>query len=289
MALAEMRGRQPSAVPGIVTVEARERTPTAVAEELLAALADEPRVVECDLTDMAGEGTVMGEALGPVGEYLRQWPGTVVLVNAPEPVARSALAATASAQHLRIHGGWNDARLRTHCLLPHVQRKALSMRASPTAPQSGRDFAAATLHDWDLPTLVTPVCQVLAELVTPLVITSDAELGVRLSRLDERVRIAVSIAAAGGSRALTNLRTHPLPRGGQRLVDELATGWGVLPGTTSSITLWAVLAHPPPKAGIDDRTALAGVAHTPQHRGPADPDALAEMHTRHRGRHRRED
>jgi len=287
--LTEARGRRRSAVPGVVTIEARERTPTAVAQALLATLTDEPRVVECDLTDMAGEGTAMGEAFGPVGEYLREWPGTLVLVNAPEPTARSALAAAVSAQHLRVHGGWDDVCLRAHRLLPHVRHEAVSLPASPAAPRTGRDFAAAALRDWDLPTLVTPVCQVLSEFVTHMAIDGDTEVGVRLSRLDERVRIAVSTTAAEGSRAPSDLRAHPLPRPARRLVDALAAGWGVLPGTTGSTTWWAVLAYPPLDPGTVDRTAPAGAAAEPQHRGPADPDALAEMHTRHHGRHRRED
>jgi hypothetical protein len=58
--------------------------------ELMDVLADEPRVVTCDLAGMTAEGSAMrAKGFSPVGEYLTQWPGTVVMVYAPDPQLRS--------------------------------------------------------------------------------------------------------------------------------------------------------------------------------------------------------
>jgi hypothetical protein len=89
---------------GMVTVRGRHRRSADVVAELMDVLADEPRVVACDLAGMTAEGSAMlAKGFAPVGECLTHWPGTVVMVYAPDPQLRSRLHDAKSGARLLIH------------------------------------------------------------------------------------------------------------------------------------------------------------------------------------------
>jgi hypothetical protein len=282
----ETQEQKHATVHGFVTVLARGRSAAEVVEDLMGTLAGEPRVVECDLTGWTA-ATATGEVFAPVGHYLQSWPGTTVLIRAPDPVVRSSLTSMAYAARMIIHTGWDDEALRTHRLLPTVRRRTLSLPPSPTAPSIARDFAAGTLQEWRLPALLTPASQVLGELVTHAVISADTNVAVSLSRVDTRIRIAVASPSAQMSASRIDLPAHRLTVRAQDLVQALARGWGVIRERLGCTTMWAVLDASPVLAS--DQGHAAGLDRAePLHRGAADPDVLTELQGPPRGRHRRE-
>jgi hypothetical protein len=278
-------GETPSVRDG-VTVLGRERTAAEVVQELMGALAGEPRVVDCDLTGMVG-GAVSGDVFAPVGHYLRHWPAAMLLIRVPDPVERSSLTAMASktsADRMIIHTGCDDAALQAHRLLPRVQRRTLPLSPAPTAPRAARGFATNMLREWRLPGLTAAASLVLSEFVTHAIISGDAEMAVSLSRMDTRVRIATTTPVDMTSAAVSDLPA--LPARAQVLVQAMARGWGVIDGRLGGSTMWAVL-----EASLEvdgDQGRATGRRTEPRHRGPTDPDALAELQGRHGGRHRRD-
>ena len=282
---------QPAGVRGVITVLARGRTPAEVAEGLMGTLAGEPLVVECDLTGMTVEGSVTGEVFAPVGHYLRHWPGTIVLICAPDPVVHSRLTSMTCTDRLIVHSGWDDDALVAHRLLPQVERTTMTLPPQPTAPGVARDFAASALREWGLAGLTTAVCQVLCELLTHAVINGDTDVVVNLSRMDTRVRIAATSTASSAAKSrassLSEVPEHALTGRPQRLVHKLARGWGIIHGPSANTTVWAVLDSAPELAGDEAQDAGHDRAE-PRHRGPADPDVLTELQGPHGGRHRRE-
>jgi hypothetical protein len=273
-------------VPNGVTVLGRGRTAAEVVQELMGALAGEPRVVDCDLTGMA-EGSATGEVFAPVGHYLRHWPATTLLMRVLDPVVRSCLTSMTSksyADRMIVHTGCDDAALQAHRLLPWVQRRTLSLQPTTTAPRMARDFAAATLQEWRLPGLTAPASLVLNEFATHAAISSGADMTVSLSRMDNRIRIATTIPEAHAAASVGNLPA--LTDLAQELVRSTARGWGLVDGRPGGATMWAVLDASPEADG--DQRQHVGHRTEPRHRGPTDPDALAEMEGRQAGRHRRE-
>lgn len=288
MVLAERSGHKPAPVRGVVTILARGRTAGDVVDALMAEFVSEPRVVEVDLTGTTEEGTAVREAFAPVGHYLRQWPGTVVLVHVPDPDVRSALATAEYAGHLLIHTTWDSDALRAHRLLPRVQRRTLSLSPIATAPGTARDFVTRTMQDWRLPSLTTPASQVLSEFVAHAAVQSDDELGISLSRVDTRVRLALTDPTVKTSATLSDLPQYPLSGRARQLVEALANGWGIIRGRPVGTTVWAVI-DALPAALADDRRDASRARKVPRHRGRADPDVLSEMHSQRTGRHRRTD
>jgi hypothetical protein len=251
----------------------------------MAELASQPRVLECDLTGLAAEAADIVERLTPVGHYLEHWPGTVVLMRVSDPALRSRLRSANYADRIVVHVGDGDA-VEAHRLLPRLHRRTLSLQALPTAPAKAREFVARTLEDWRMPSLVTPASQVLSEFVTHAAISADTDLEVSLSRVDTRVRIAMTNPGANTSATVMDLPEYPLTGRSRQLVQALAQAWGVIPGRSTGCTVWAVIdasQAPAPDDAQARRPERGG-----RHRGPADADVLTEMHNRRVGRHRRE-
>ena len=109
-------------------------------------------------------------------------------MHIPDPELRSGLAAAEYAQHMIMHANRDGDAAKDHRLLPHLQQTSMLLAPEPTAPAEARAFVAHTMQDWQLPSLISPASQVLSEMVTRAAINGDAELEVRLSRVDTRIR-----------------------------------------------------------------------------------------------------
>jgi len=259
---------EPARVPSEVMVLGRGRDAAAVVEDLMAALADEPPVVDCDLTGMAAEGSALGEVFAPIGYYLQHWPGTTLLMRVPDPAVRSRLTAMTQADRMNIHTGCDDPALRTHRLLPRVQRRTLCLPPTATAPRLSRDFAADTLREWRLSGLRWPASHVLSEFVTHVVLSGGTDVAVSLSCIDTRVRMATAHLAANMPTAVSEVSENPLTELAQQLVQAQARGWGVIGSRLVGTTMWAVLDASPELDG--DQAQASGWAQR-QHRRSADP------------------
>ena len=288
MALTEYPTREPAPQRlGVTTVSADGRPAAEVVAKVMAELAEEPRVLECDLAGLVAEGTTIAEHLAPVGHYLRHWPGTVLLIHVPDPVLRSELAAADYADAVVIHADWDDAAVEDHRLLPNLQHTSMFLSPEPTAPAVARAFVAHTMQQWQLPSLTAPASQVLSELVTHAAINGDSDLEVSLSRVEARIRIAMTNPVADTPADMSNLPEYPLTGRAGQLVQALVDGWGVIPRRPTGCTVWATIdacsANAPDETTVTRPGQPAG-----RHRGAAaDTDALAELHHRTLGRHRR--
>lgn len=271
----------------MVTVTGMNRCPKDVVGELMDVLADDPGVVECDLTGMAAEGSAMPDEFALVGIYLTRWPGTVVMVNAPDPTVRSRLCSAEVADRMFIHASWHAARTEAHRLLPALQRTKIELPPVPSAPQEARAFTCWVLSDWGLAQPVGPVSEVVSVLVMQALTRTPLALELMLSRVDEQIRVAVRDRDPGAAAELSvESPDRWLSGRGLRLLHAVADGWGMIPARSGGKTLWAVLnvanAQTPALGDVD------GDEPSGRHRGPPDRDVLAELHGGPRvGRHRR--
>ena len=227
----------------MVTVRGRHRRSADVVGELMDVLADEPRVVACDLAGMTAEGSAMlAKGFAPVGEYLTHWPGAVVMVYAPDPQLRSRLSAAMSGERLLIHISRDAAGTEPHQLLPRLRRKSLRLWPGPDAPDEARWFVTQALLGWKLPRLVARAGEVAAEVTAGATTDGTTGLDLMLSRVDDRVRVAVrDHQPQPCAPSVGELPQCPVTGSGLRLVQTLTRGWGVIPARNAGKTVWAVL------------------------------------------------
>jgi hypothetical protein len=240
VALTEMAPHGVASAAGVATVNGRGRAASDVVGELLEVLADEPGVVECDLTATVAEGSAVAADFAPVGDYLAHWPGSVVMVNAPDDDVRESLDTAEFADRLLIHAGGDAGAVEAHRMLPPLRRTGMALSSVPTAPHEARTFAAHTLQDWWLPQVIDAASQVVSAFVTDAVVHAPSALDLTLSRVDQRIRIAVrdhyGAPAGPGAEGGTGLSGRD-----RQLVHAFADGWGVVPASTGGKTVWAVL------------------------------------------------
>jgi hypothetical protein len=273
MALTDASRAEPGTATGAVTVTAQGRMPSEVVDELMDVLADGPRVVQVDLSGMTPSGSAVAEAFAPVGGYLACWPGTVVAVYVPDAAVGADLLSAAFAHRLLIHTSWDAGASEAHRLLPRLQQCRLELSPLPTAPGTARTFVDQTMREWGLWRLTDAAAQVVSEFVTNAVVHAPAMLDLTLSRVDERVRVALREHEVSALRAdAGDLPEYPLSGRGVQLVRAFVNGWGVIPAQDGGQTVWAVL----------DATG-APAPHEVVTSGAADV-----AHGRAAGRHRRD-
>lgn len=207
-------------------------------------LADEPDMVVCDLSGMAG-AAASADMLSPAIAYLADWPGPLVLVAAPDDDVRTALTvATDAAPRMLVRADPEDldAAMADEDALPPVRRARLQLPPQPTAPRDARDFVSRTLAEWSLPSLTAAASLVVSELATNSLLHAVTVLDVTLSRVDGRVRVAVRDRGGGVPAAVAEAAgEHTLDGRGLQLVQAVSRSWGVIPAASRGKTVWAVL------------------------------------------------
>jgi anti-sigma regulatory factor (Ser/Thr protein kinase) len=229
----------------VVAILGRGRLPRDVVAELVAVLADEPPVVVCDLDGLAAAGPAVADMFTPVTDYLRLWPGTVVVVIARDPRLRRWVL-TAAQDRLLVHGSLTAGIAAAEAVMPHVQRRGLRLAPLPSQVPAARAFVTQTLRSWGLTDAVGAATLVVSELVTNSVLHAFTVLDVAVSATEGRVRVAVHDHADGAPRAPEEprLETHAGGRG-LHLVRAVTRGWGVLSAKYGGKTVWAVLEQAP--------------------------------------------
>jgi hypothetical protein len=228
--------------PGVISVVGRGRSAPDVAVELMDVLADEPRVVECDLAGVAADGPGIANAFRPVDRYLARWPGPVVMVHAPQRSLHAGLQVAASTDRLLIRASGENAD--AHTVLPMLQRHRLELLPGPAAPRTARTCVTSWLMDWRMPHLVGPARQVVSELVNAAIIEPGAGVVLIVSRVDERVRIAVRDDGTRPSQWHDLPPVSGLSDAGRHLVMAFADSWDVIPSPWRGKTVWTVLDGP---------------------------------------------
>lgn len=224
----------------VATVTGAGRLPSDLADELLDVLAEEPRIVVCDLHGMAAGPAA--EVFAPVAGYLQHWPGTVVVVCVADPEVKAGVLSTPVAGRLLVERspqtGIDHARRRA----PHVRRAVQQLPPLATASRDARRFVTRTLLDWQSPRLVGAATLVASELVTNSVLHAATILDVNVSQVDVLLRLAVR--DRGGGRPVPRSAAAPgahLGGRGLMIVQALTRAWDVLPARTAGKTVWAVI------------------------------------------------
>lgn len=220
---------------------------TDIAEELdrtiQEALAEGPRGVVCDLSDVPdAEAGAIG-ILATAGRHVRDWPGVPVAVACRDPRLREALRAHPLGGHLIVTASLFSAVsavLGTASLT--VQSKRLAPH--PTAPRAAREFVTRTLLDWRLGQVIPFASLVVSELVASS--TIDAGTAIDLSVVWNLGAIRLTVRDHGPG--LPDQERPPVVLHGRRLtvVAGLARSFGVLPSGEGGKVVWAVLDAPRP-------------------------------------------
>jgi hypothetical protein len=225
-----------------VTIVGRGRLPSDLSGQLMDVLADEPQVVLCDLTGMAAAGPAILAMLDPAVEHVASWPGTLVVVAAPDRSMRAGLEeSTRGSDRVLVTESPDLEDGRVLRLLPPLQRARLPLAPQPTAPGTARAFVTQTLQDWDLEHVVEGARLVASELVTNSILHAATVLDFRVSRVLGCVRISVRDHGGGRPSPRPGEEEQPLGGRGLQLVQACARAWGVIPAQARGKTVWAVL------------------------------------------------
>ena len=215
---------------------------TPLSAAILRVLAEEPGAVACDLSAVVWRAGPNGEegpsSLAQLGECVRSWPGTPVLMACPDARVRAALQRQQGGIHVVFTDGMAAALEGALGGSRRVERLALWPLHS--APGTARAFTRRIWQQWRLPGDSVSAMLVTSELVTNAVLharTDHVELSLALH--DERMRIAVRDRDTRPP-ALRLLTVDQLGGRGLMLVDALSVGWGVLPANDGK-AVWAVL------------------------------------------------
>ena len=231
---------------GIVRITGRYRLPSDVVSEIRHVLAENPQIVIVDLNSVASSSRALAEVLEPVAPYLAAWPGTVLAVCVPEPEASAHMLPPILADRVLLDRTPVTALERARHLLARQNRTTTFLTPKPQAVEDARAFTRRTLRDWRLEDLIWPASLVVSELVTHSILKADTVLDLTLSRVGQRVRVAVhdygsdriqSTKVADQDDSLDD----PLLDRGLMVVRAMTRCWGVFPSRVHGKTVWAVM------------------------------------------------
>jgi hypothetical protein len=212
-----------------------------LARSLATALAEEPRVIVCDLRTTTITTAEAVEVFTPVTDYAREWPGIgVVVVCPPDAEVRTGLQALSPGRALVVSESTEEGMRLLDGQLPELDRTDLHLTARLTAPRAARAFVVRALLDWRLMPLVSPATLVVSELVTNSVIHAASTVDLTLTRADGRMHLAVHDHGVGRPKVRGEVPTDYLNGRGLLLVREFTRGWGVFPAPEGKM-VWAVL------------------------------------------------
>jgi anti-anti-sigma regulatory factor len=211
---------------------------TRVRVHLLKCLAEQPTALLVDLSGLRVSEPLALSVFTAVVRQAARWPGTPVLLCAPQPEAAELFGAAAY-RRLPVFDSLDVARDRLGDdarSLPTVAEDLLPTRG---AAWESRNLATDACLRWDLPELVAPASLICSELVSNAVDHAGTMMRLRLSLGQKHLFIALR----DGSPA-EPVVTDPGPgadRGrGLLLVGTVANSWGFLPASDGKV-VWASL------------------------------------------------
>lgn len=209
---------------------------------ILRVLAEEPGAVACDLSAVVWRSGRNGEegpaSLAQLGDCVRSWPGTPVLMACPDARVRAALERQLGGVRVVFTNGMAAALEGALGGSRRVDR--LQLWPEHGAPSTARAFTRRMWQEWRLPGDNGSALLVTSELVTNAVLHARTDhLELSLALHDNRMRIAVRDRDTRPP--ASHLLSGDQPGGrGLMLVDALSVGWGVLPANDGK-AVWAVL------------------------------------------------
>ena len=204
---------------------------SALHDAVLVALADSDAVV-CDLTACQVEVAApeLADALAGAASTVRDWPGAVLTVVAPQDGVRSQLT------------GRLPVRLNRGAPIPPSGLRAARRALEPVlrAPALARAFLREILAGWPAAGHQDDALVVVDELVANAVLHAGTEIELRFALQDDRLGVAV--ADRSPTRPSIGRPGESAESGrGMLLVDALARSWHVLPRHGGGKVIRAVL------------------------------------------------
>jgi anti-anti-sigma factor len=248
---------------------------------LLKDLAERPYGIVCDLTNVDSIDPVCATVFSAVANHpSSDWPATSFLLCGARPEVARVLERVAVPNFLPLYATVEEALDKVADRPPYL-RDELSLAPTATAPAAARLYVRDVLQYWRLALPDQDVidrAELLAdELVTNAVVHARTPLRLRLELRGDLLHIAVH----DGSPRLLRLVPHD-PEGetgrGLRLVETLASAWGVYRRPDHGKVIWCTLRlwrHPAagpasgPQPGRQDRSLRrrpAGGPAAPRHR-----------------------
>jgi hypothetical protein len=210
------------------------------------ALADGPRGVVCDLSNMLEDADpVAVEVLAAAGRHVRDWPGIPVAVACPDPLVREALRAHPVGGHLILTPSLFSA-VSEVLATPNLSVESRRLAPHPTAPRAARDFVTRTLLDWRLGRVIPFASLVVSELVSSSSI--DAGTDIDVSVVWDRGALRLTVLDHGPARPNQCPSVRDLHRRALTVVAGLSRSFGVLPTADGGKVVWAVLDAPQPRS-----------------------------------------
>jgi anti-sigma regulatory factor (Ser/Thr protein kinase) len=242
-----------------VTLRATEGDPLEakrVRRQVMALLADQPRELLCDLTELNRATPEMLEALRTLARHQAEWPGTPVGVACGDPRVHRQLLRDARGGRLVV-GATVPVVEAMLAPLPPAEHATTTLEPGLTAPRSARAFVARACLRWQARSIIGHACLVTSELVTNVVLHADTTAKLTISRCPGRLRIAVQ--DGDETRPATSWAASPettLTGSGRGLllVSSVCRAWGVHPTDDGGKIVWAVL---------DDTSAAPDPARRP--------------------------
>jgi anti-anti-sigma factor len=215
-----------------------------VQRELLKDLAERPYGIVCDLTGVESLDPVCATVFSTVAHHpSSDWPATSFALCGARTSVADVLDRLAVGHFLPLYDSVDDALDRIAARPPFL-RDELRLAPTPTAPAAARLYVRDVLQYWRLALPgqgVIDRAELLAdELVTNAVMHARTWLRLRLELRGDLLHIGVHDASP---RLLRAVPPDPDAESGRglRLVEQLATAWGVHPGRDGGKVVWCTL------------------------------------------------
>ncbi|HET9556026.1 MAG TPA: STAS domain-containing protein [Actinomycetota bacterium] len=215
-----------------------------VQRALLKDLADRPHGIVCDLTGVESIDPVCATVFSTVANHpSSDWPATAFLLFGAPPAVAEVLERLASPHSLPIYDTLEDALDRVADRPPYL-RDELRLAATATAPAAARRYVRDVLEYWRLALpddgVIDRVELLADELVTNAVLHARTSLRLRLELRGDILHIGVH---DDSPRLLRLVASDPDGETGRglRLVEQLATAWGVSRRSDGGKVVWCTL------------------------------------------------
>lgn len=234
-------------ITDVAYLHAHGRLPSDVGGELLDVLGDICRVVVCDLTGMAAAGaSAIVDAFTPASSYLRAWPGTALVIHAPEETVRDALDRALVGERMLLAASIAAGQAQARATLPPLRSMSVALPPWPRSAPLARRIVRHALTQWELDGLHDAAVLVTSELVANAVIHAQTLLHLTVVRAGTRLRLAVRDRGGGYAASDPDISYELSLHGrGLAIVEACTRGWGVLPARRHGKTVWAVLESSP--------------------------------------------
>jgi anti-anti-sigma regulatory factor/anti-sigma regulatory factor (Ser/Thr protein kinase) len=212
---------------------------TTVRGFLLTCLAEQPVALVVDLSGLTVSDDLALILLPAMGRRAAEWPGTELLLCAPDAEVVDALDRIGVTRYLRVFGARQEA-LTVAARQPTPRRLRQHLRAGVDAPRQARELIARIGFTWRLPTEAQQVAQVIAtELVSNAVLHARTPIDFSLLLRERYLHVAVQDADPALPRRHISSEHDDHGRGLQ-VVDGLAASWGCVP-TVDGKVVWATV------------------------------------------------